>query len=368
MIRSRPYATFPCLIKVFYNDILSYLLDMTCDASEYIRMFNQFFNKGDMTATYKPIFLRSLLDLGDYDIDNSNRNLVGHEWIQIDGNTITLDLNFIATRFIKYCWDLEHSFKLKQTSNPKRATIISIIRKEQDLKNYKNPPSFETLAKDNNKELRSKVIKLCLKKQALYYLLETDMPGLCHLQKRTNNITLDVDIIQFLKEHRTLIKHGLNYKLSVLLEKLNKSIPHIAMKVDAESYPPRKLSLASEKILDYEQECRCFYCDRRYIVPKKRHIDHVIPFNYIFSTEVYNCVAACVTCNLSKSDVLPESSIFDSVLDRNDQFMLRKKELSAPLKKSLSIYDKVWYAQTYENCIADYNGNSLFFKPKYSSV
>lgn len=337
---------------------------MKSDVSGYIRMFNQFFNKGSMTATYKPIFLRSLLDLGDYDVVGSNNNLVGRKWIQIDGNAVTLDLNFIATRFIKYCWDLEHSFKLKQTSNPEEAAIINIIRKEQEIKKYKNPPSFETLADDSNKELRSKTIKLCLKKQALNYLLATDMPNLCRLQKRTDNIILDVGVIKFLKDHRTLIKHGLNYKLSVLLEKLNKSIPHIAMKVDAESYPPRKLSPASEKTLDYEQECRCFYCDRQYAVPKKRHIDHVIPFNYIFATEVYNCVAACVTCNLSKSDVLPEPGIFSSVLNRNDRFMLRKKEFSASLKKSLSIYDKVWYEQTYDNCISDYNGNSIFFKPR----
>ena len=60
-----------------------------------------------------------------------------------------------------------------------------------------------------------------------------------------------------------------------------------------------------------EQEERCFYCDSSYGRPKKRHIDHVIPYNYVFSTETYNCVAACASCNLRKHDRLPHADVFE---------------------------------------------------------
>lgn len=335
---------------------------MVDDTSNYIRMFNQFFNKGVMSATYKPIFLRSLLDLGQYSVRGSNNNLVGAKWVDVDGETVTLDLNFIATRFIKYCWDLEHSFKLKQSSNPTSATIVTTIRKELSAKNYKNPPSIATIAASNNKELRSKVIKLSIKPQVLKYLL-TDMPDLYVRQKGTNNITLKTSLIQFLHDHRTIIKNGLNYKLTLGLETFNKSTPHIAMKVDSENYPSRKLHTVSEKTLDREQNHRCFYCDRQYDIPKKRHIDHVIPFNYIFSTDAYNCVASCIRCNLSKSDRLPQRELFDNVIDRNTLFVDKKNKFSDSMRRSFSTYDKEWYVRTYDNCITDYNGNSLFFTP-----
>ncbi len=336
---------------------------MNGNTLQYVRMFNRFFNKGAMAATYKPIFLRSLLDLGDYDTHGSNNKLVGKQWIEVDGDTVTLDLNFIAVRFLRYCWDLEHSFKLKQSSNPNTsATIVSIIRQELRTGKHKNPPSFATLASKQNEKLRSKVIQESIKPQVLKYLL-TDMPGLYVHQKRTNKIKLDTNLIPFMNKHRTIIKNGINYKLTLCLETFNKSAPNVAMKVDQDSYPSRKLSAVSEEILDFEQGHRCFYCDRSYEIPKRRHIDHVIPFNYIFSTDAYNCVAACIRCNSSKSDRLPRQELFDDVLDRNTRFLNKRDKFSRAMRHSFSTYDQEWYKRTYDNCKTDYHVDSLFFEP-----
>lgn len=335
---------------------------MNDDVTNYIRMFNQFFSKGQMSSTYKPVFLRSLLDLGKYNIHGSNNGLVGNQWIQVDGDTVTLDLNFIATRFIKYYWDMEHSFKLKQAPGSNKAVIIKIIQTEQKIRDDKNPPSFREITDNNNDDLRSEVIRSSIKPQVLKFLL-TDMPNLYIRQKGTNQIKLKTSLISFLKDHRVIIKNGLNYNLTKYLEKINKSIPQIAAKLDHENYPSRNLYVGSANVLDHEQNNYCFYCDRRYDSSKKRHIDHVIPFNYIFGTEAYNCVAACVSCNLAKSDLLPRKNYFDNVLVRNDKFTKEIKALPSSMKKSFSIYDKIWYERTYHNCIDDYNGDYLFFVP-----
>ena len=332
------------------------------DNTHYIRMFNQFLSTGDMSSTYKPIFLRSLLDLGQYNIHGSNNSLVGSKWVEIDGDTITLDLAFIVTRFIKYYWDMEHSFKLRQTHNPNDAVILPIIRKAHENSSSKNPPTIKTIADDDHNDLRFKVIKSCIKPQVLKYLL-TDMPDLYIRQKYTNKIKLKTSLISFLKEHRIIIKNSLNYKLTTYLGKINKSIPQIAMKIDEENYPSRKLDKKVEKAIDNEHQNHCFYCDRVYDTPKKRHIDHVIPFNYIFTTDVYNCVPACIHCNLSKSDILPKRYFFDCVIERNDRIVNKIKKFSSEIRKDFSNYDKDCYMRTYDNCIHDYHGDSLFFEP-----
>lgn len=342
---------------------------------DYVAMFKKFFSKGQMTATYKPIFLRSLLDLGDYDVRESGGGIKGpKEWIEVNGDTITLDLNFIACRFIKYCWDLEHSFKLKQTSNPTDAAIITFIKRELINKKYKNPPSIDVIASDTNKELRKNVIELCIKKQVLTYI-NTDMDKLYNYKKTSNKkktsdkIELHSSLIPFLRKHRVMIRNGLNYKLCLVLEKYNTSAPRIAMKVDFRNYPSRRLSPKSEAILDKYQKNKCFYCRTKYTKPQCRHIDHVIPFNYIFSTDEYNCVAACIDCNQIKTDRLPEKEFFDKVIDRNEKInSIIDKFASRPMRNNFSSYDEKWYRRTYDNCINDYHGvDSLLFKPtKYN--
>ena len=49
-------------------------------AENYLRMFNKFFSSGRMSSTYKAIFLRSLLDLGNFDPDR--RKIIRQYWIK----------------------------------------------------------------------------------------------------------------------------------------------------------------------------------------------------------------------------------------------------------------------------------------------
>jgi len=330
--------------------------------TEYVRMFNQFFTRGKMSSTYKPVFLRCLLDLGKYRLRGSNSGLPGSEWVEVDGDTVTLDLNFIAARFVKYYWDMDHSFRLKQSSNPADANIVPIVRDRHRAGKYSKPAALEELASDSSRGVRLEAIRKSIKPQVLKYLL-TDMPGLYARKAGSNKIRLDASLIPFLERHRVIIKNGINYKLATYLEKLNKTIPQIAAKLDEESYPPRALNGLAERAIDREQEGRCFYCDAGYWEEQKRHIDHVIPFNYIFSTDAYNCVAACVGCNLQKHDRLPHPDLFSGVVARNDDLRGRLPRLPKPIRGSFETYDRVWYERTYTACSAEYHGKAKFFSP-----
>lgn len=329
--------------------------------TEYVRMFNTFFTRARMTATYKTVLLRSLLDLGKYEVHGSNSKLQGNEWVEADEDEVVLDLNFIAARFIKYYWDMDHSFKLKQTTNHNDARIVQIVRKHREKRKLTKPPTLDELVSDSSKQIREETIEL-LKKQPLHYLKKSNMQKLYELLPESK-IKLNSNIIPFLKQHRIIIRNGLNHKLAIKLESLNKSVPQVAAKIDEENHPSRILHPQARKLIDNEQQQRCFYCDKPYTTAKKRHIDHVIPFNYIFATDTYNCVAACIKCNLKKHDRLPICKFFDSVVNRNGNFRNQLSRFPNVVKRSFADYDDLWYTKTYRACYADYHGDAPLFKP-----
>ena len=79
------------------------------------------------------------------------------------------------------------------------------------------------------------------------------------------------------------------------------------------------------------------------------YMDHVVPFNFIYQTEVFNIVSACINCNSRKSDRLPKQEIFNTVKERNRKMALRAD------------YTKEWYQKLYESCITSYHGTRLYF-------
>jgi hypothetical protein len=78
-------------------------------------------------------------------------------------------------------------------------------------------------------------------------------------------------------------------------------------------------------------------------------MDHVISFNYLYQTEMFNIVLAYSICNSSKNDRLPIQESFDKVKIRNRNL---------PLKKD---YTEEWYQKLYDTCVTSYHGNRPFY-------
>ena len=108
----------------------------------YLIRFNAFFNSEKLSSTYKPVFVKSLIAISDYDERNLLR-LVGYKWITKQDDKLRVDLNFVAVRYIKYFWDLYFKFRLKQSHSPQDANINRILSK---LKNVSKTPSLSSLA------------------------------------------------------------------------------------------------------------------------------------------------------------------------------------------------------------------------------
>lgn len=218
-----------------------------CKYLEYIGMFGNFFERGFMMSTYKAVFLRSLLDIGKH----GRGNLVGAEWILVEGDRVRLELDFIAARFIKYYWDMEVAFAMRHMPEnvandrvPKQdINIVGQIHGKiigdcgdsawEVRKARLVPPTLAELASPGMSGFRRQVIAKSIKPEVLVHLL-TDMPGLYSREPRTNHIVLDSRIIGFARAFAPALRRALNYSLALHFEKHNASARHIATKIDGE--------------------------------------------------------------------------------------------------------------------------------------
>jgi len=77
----------------------------------------------------------------------------------------------------------------------------------------------------------------------------------------------------------------------------------------------RKLTKYLAVLLEVGTSC-CFYCEKA-VSSADAHIDHVIPWSFLFEDPLWDLVAACAQCNSGKSDWLPERRFIDRLVLRN---------------------------------------------------
>ncbi len=201
-------------------------------------------------------------------------------------------------------------------------------------------------------DFRKEVITKSIKPEVLFHI-KTDMINLFQ-KHNSNTIYFDESFINFLHKYKTMLKQGLNNKIATYLERLNKLTPQIATKVNTLTSPPKMLKKDIQVRFKKAQDSKCFYCLEKFSKP---FVDHVIPYNYIFSTVPYNCVLVCQRCNKQKINMLPSRLYFDNVLYRN-------KELVGCMNDLKHQYHEDKYRLLFEMCVVDYNRNRLF-EPKY---
>lgn len=226
------------------------MYDQTEEEEKYLLFFNSLLSRPKLSGTYKLILTKCLLELSEYSKQNKNV-LVGYHWIIEEDQTLKIDLNFVAIRFIKYYANLYFKFRLKQSHNPTDANIHSILEKYKnqiDLRVQKinSPDKFlKLMTSDEFKELRKEVIQKSIKPEVLVHLDHEN-----YLYKRIpheNYIVVKTSVIHFLKRYKIILLAGINYILTRYLEKIN-VIPRIAEKI-SDSYKRTHLSQEETRLL-----------------------------------------------------------------------------------------------------------------------
>ena len=301
--------------------------------------FERFFHSNSMVSTYKPMFLKALLDLGDFREDE------GSQWVKDDGDNLVVDLEFVAARFIYYSHPLYYKFKLKQQFGIMKVISYKIFEKF-DVFKPKNKVSKKEFCKEEYKDARIMLVRDGISK-TVFKLLKKD----CDIYepiKKSKTFTFSKDNALYVKQHKNQLTKALNHELSLFLGTFNNS-PNIPSKLEEKQKRPNlnpKDSIENIKI----QNSKCFYCEKS---AKKFVQDHFIPWNYVYLTEKHNMVPACVTCNSSKHDSLSSKNFLEKIIVRN-----RKLELSAG-------YSESSMRSEWENCRLGYHGeNKKLWTPK----
>ena len=79
----------------------------------------------------------------------------------------------------------------------------------------------------------------------------------------------------------------------------------------------------------------CFYCRRPQ--PEAAHVDHVIPWSFLFDDAEWNLVLSCGTCNSQKRDKIPAHRFLALLCNRNaDQAQSADSEFGKQIAFSLT--------------------------------
>ena len=320
--------------------------------------FNRFFKSKNLASTYKPTFLKCLLDIGDYENDE------GSQWVNQKQNQYEVDLNFVAVRFIRYYWPLKFIFKIKQEATRTPIAVYRILDEFSELIGKKTRPSKKLLCDDKFAEIRLKIIREGIKPQVLRKLLND-----CNIYSITggsNSIIISKKNVSFMKENKNILFSALNYTIAEYLEGCNTS-PNISRCLREKIERPPKLPDAQfDEMIKIQNSC-CFYCgcpedELREENGTKFFQDHLIPWNFVRETKNYNIVPACFDCNSDKSDKLPAKEYLNAKIDSN-------KSLEAgteyPLFELPYGYRPETMLNRYGDCLIEYHGsNQELWKPE----
>ena len=273
--------------------------------------------------TYKLAWGRALLECIHNNIYSTNAQ-----------NLVVIDFHDIAKYMVKYYWNQSFFFNLKQSANQKKPPVIwqetvKLINEYKAISKSSIPIWHDeglNLILSNNPNLYH---------QCIEHVVKTLHENVCWRFKYVQGKVLEIYIydkklgsyvffkpedIQILKDYDVIIAKLLNYKWAQLLEKFNFA-PKIVNKVNGISESKlRRNSLSKYKeilLMQFKDgEILDFYTE----TPLDIHdisVDHVIPWSFMYSDDIWNLVLTSKSNNSSKSNSIPSEETIEKLKERN---------------------------------------------------
>lgn len=314
-------------------------------------MMNDFFaiiNRGKKANTYKFVLARAILEYVKINESEIKKN--------IDTNKDTpVEYSILADHFLKFYWHQQKS-KIPQNYNTDiPPTAVTVLKKLFD--SYPQPEKFDMLSKDLRESTKIKILDGVFgsgSKSQVVPKFQNIPDGKKSPKKETfykddfknKRIMINPKSMQFFTHYRVLLESFVVLGLAKFLDKI-KSSPGIVSKIEDPEFDRTTLKVHEKILKKYFKNC--FYCDVKLDV-LITHVDHFIPFSYVFENKYWNLVLSCSKCNLNKSDSLAKD--FKTMLaDRNNEFRGEIDELHLDLKKlDLDNWEKEMN-RIYTNCL-----------------
>ena len=255
----------------------------------------------------------------------------------------------IAEYFLKYYWSHVCKSKLRQGPKNQIPLAITIIGKEFQDRVY--PQTFDDLKKtEPEKVIRctNKIKKRCFKdviprfqlinknrEVAFFWYLSKeydDKSGNARIYP-DDGILVNPAAVEFFRKNCVSLRNNVILEWVRFLESKNFGTPNLVKKTEANHKGPRdqRKFLKDLKPISHG----CFYCQEKLLFDKNTHVDHVIPYDYIGNTEMWNMVLACQECNCAKLDRLPPKRYAEKLSKRNKKYYSKSPVLQDSIDKTL---------------------------------
>ena len=274
---------------------------------KYIFDLCNIIRNGEMENTYKMVWIRSIV-----------------ESCVLDPNVSVLHFDDLSKKIFGYYWNQTIFFNLEQSPNPnKRPEIYQIVVDE--IRKYKSftgckPEWFSRIY--NEVDIPLNKISSVLKKDVCwrFKIVGKETLDIYDLDKRKRTIT--VKRPDLIKIYSDILFDLINYRWTQKLEEFNHA-PRISKKVlgtDRERVRRGNLS-KFQKYLEMENpDGKCFYTDK--ILSKENlAIDHVLPWSFMYSDDLWNLVYIDKSYNSIKSNHIPTETVINKLEQRNKRLL-----------------------------------------------
>lgn len=300
----------------------------------------------DYSNTYKMAWAKAIVELSGKYANDTN-------------DAIIISLSEIAEKMFKYYWDQTIYFNLFQSAPNQPPVILQyvkeLIKQYQDDKKDYLPVVFNKVEEDiktkYSKEFTS-AIKKCVSNIRKYVMV-------CFLNYgkkvypfydiyEDNKISFKTSDLKIIYNSQQDLFDLINYRWSLMLEDYNSS-PRIGKKariMDEQKIRRPKALTFFDKFLDFENDKHiCFICGER-IPDDKLSRDHVIPWSYMYSDDLWNLVYVHKECNSSKSNSTPTIDEINKLKERNLKLQAELHEIWSDVfgNKNVKILQEFDYA------------------------
>ena len=299
--------------------------------------------------TYKASWGKAIIEC----IDKNEYEIVNDEAI--------VEEYFIVQKILKYYWNLNCFFNVTQGE----FLVIEKVTKEikEDFyrkKKHTNPAwSNEMEIYIKRKQIKyekiiNRIMKIVNRNIAYRFLNhKSKRIKLYKLDIKTKSLRFKKSDIEIIKNYSGLLNDLINFKWASYLENYNNS-PYLLKKViDSSQNFLKRQSLRSTKNLlvqYYHNEGIIDFYTGKHLEYMEIKIAHVIPYNYIYSDNIWNLV---ITSKLNKHNLIPTEEDIKKLKKRNSNLLKQMQHLNTKEKEEL---ENVVNNNLLDKCFVDMRG------------
>lgn len=297
------------------------------EKNNYYYTFKKIIRECNVTNTYKMTWAKAIVEIACESTPTQE--------------VTTIYLKDIAEKMMKYYWNQTIFFNLVQGSNLQETPLIvqhvkELIKKYYDSRQTKKPERFERieeyLKSNMEKEYAQCLIQVTKTLKAdvswrFTVIRGENNNGIYQYKKGDKKLEILTENLKTLQENCEDLFDLINYRWGMILETFN-TAPRINKKVkiiDEQAIKRNSLS-KFKKYLDVENPTRkCFLCGKE-IKEEELSIDHVVPWSYLYSDDLWNLVYVHKSCNSTKNNVIPLEVEIIKLEERNKEMLQKLKK------------------------------------------